>query len=68
VQSAGFNIGEDSAQRATGYGSGLIRPNHQSQFTTAVAPLFDGLVAPSDNQKALRLDCDFFRFRHDWFA
>lgn len=59
---AALNLRENHAERATGYGRGLIRSNHQSQFTTAVAPFFDGPVAPSDNQKALRLDCDFFRF------
>lgn len=65
MQSAVFNISEDRAERPAGYGSGLIRPNHQGQFTAAIAPFFEGLVAPSDNQKALRLDCDLFLFRHD---
>ena len=66
MQPAVFDFNEDRAQRVAGDRRCLIGPNHQRQLAAAVAPFFHGLVAPPDNQKALRLDCDFFRFRHDW--
>jgi hypothetical protein len=65
MQLPGFNFDEDVAQGAAGDGRGLIRTNHEREFPAAVTPFFDGAVAPPDDQKALRLDCDLFGFRHD---
>ena len=62
MQAIAFDIGEDGPQSSAGDRGGLVRPNHQSEFTAAIAPFFDSLVAPSDYQKALRLDCDLFCF------
>jgi hypothetical protein len=65
MQSTCFDFGKNCAQGPSAYGGGLIRPNHQRQFSTAIAQFFDGLVAPSDYQKALSLDGDLPTLGHD---
>ena len=65
MQRAAFDVGEDGPQRAAGYCRSLVGPDHHRQLATVVAPLFDRLVAPPDNQEALSLNCDLFGFRHD---
>ncbi len=65
MQPAVFNINEDRPQRVAGYRRSLVGSNHQRQLAAAAAPFFHGLIAPPDNQKALRLDCDFPALGHD---
>ena len=65
MQPAAFDVSEDGAQSAARYGRGLIGPDHDRQLATVVAPFFDRLIAPPDDQEALSLNCDLFGFRHD---
>jgi len=54
-----FNVSEDCAQAAARDGSSLIRPNHHDRPGAFIAPCFDGSVAPSDDENALRFNRDF---------
>jgi len=53
-----FNVSEDCAQAAARDSRRLIRPNHHDRTGAFIAPCFDGSVAPSDDENALRFNRD----------